>query len=1746
VSEPPAVVSELVSSLAAQGIELWEEDGQLRFRAPRGALTDERRAVLRARKAELLEYLKDTPAGCLVPDPASRFEPFPLTDIQLSYVLGRRDAFPYGGVGCHAYGELIFPALDGARVERVWRMLVERHDMLRVRIDPAGSQRVMPEVPPLRVPVLDLRGKGPIAFAARIDGVRAEMDHRVYPPDTWPLFEVRVTQTDDRAVLHLSIDFLIADYVSIQLLLDEFTRCYRDPELRLPPVPLTFRDYLLGERQLRGTRRYDRDREYWWRRIDTLPSAPDLVVLGDRRPDGGGVRFRRWQLHLPTESYDQLKRLAGEHGLTPSVAVLSAYAEVVGRWSRGHRFVLNLTMLRRLPLLPQVDQLVGDFTSAVLLEVDGSDGDTFASRASALQRRLWEDMDHGLVSGVEVLREVARRRGQGAALMPVVFTSALGIGTAGESGPEQVGFGYGISQTPQVWIDCQALERSTGMVVNWDVRQGVFPDGMVEAMFEAFGTLVTDLAAGRRWGSGDPVTLPQDQLDQRAQVNATEAALSGARLHDGLVAQCLRTPDRPAVLTPRASVTYGELLERACAVSEALHQSGCAPGSLVAIVLDRGPDQVAAVLGTLLSGCAYLPVDVRSPAARRELLISAAGARVALVDDGTEGLSLPVPGIGVDRLEPRPYTPPRSVVADTDTAYVIYTSGSTGRPKGVVIPHRGAVNTVEDINRRFAVGPDDRVLGLSNLSFDLSVYDIFGPLAVGGALVLPASERRGDPSHWAELIRAHRVTLWNSVPAQLQMLADYLSIETVSGLDSLRLAMLSGDWIPVRLPDQIRSRLPGLVLHSLGGATEASIWSIGFPIDDVPEDWPSIPYGRPLTNQTMHVLDEAMRPCPDWAVGELYIGGVGVADGYLGDPELTAQRFVVHPVSGERLYRTGDLGRYLPSGDIEFLGREDLQVKIRGHRIELAEIEAALQSYPPVGNAAVVIEGEPPLDRRLAGFLEPARRPGGAAEPPDLAASARAELAAIRADQDGEQAVRFARQLDRTALLAMIDALRGAGLFASAEAAHSVDEIMSTARVGAKHHRLIRRWLKALERHGMVRRDAGGRLRAAPEALGVTPVTVAEAWRGVDELQDEGGLRSELIGYFRTASRHLPELMREEADPVQLLFPEGRLDIQESAYQGNFLSNTLNRLVMRAVCDLADRWDADQPMQILEVGAGVGGTSIELIAALDRFSVEYLFTDVSQFFLNSARERFGRYEWVDYDLFDLNVDFRKQGMTAHSVDLILCANVLHYARDVRQALARFRELLRPGGWLVFIETTRDNYQILTSMEFLFDATAGDFEDVRAGRDETFIAADEWRDLLSEAGADPAIQLTATDAALDAIGMQVYAARFKADRVVVEPALARRHLAERLPDYMIPARLEVLDAIPLSANSKVDRARLRNLLPDVATAPRAPGSADPTDPLEKAIAEIWAEVLRVDRVGRDDDIFRLGGDSLVAAQLAGRIRDDVLAAAGALFDSVLRDLLEGATVASLAAGLTRSEGEPNDAVPADAVPAGAVARIPLVLSDDGAGPVRVTVSDELGPVDPGQLAADCARTLDGRVDGRGVELVGRDLGGLLAVELARHLAEGGQPITELTVVAGVPLPRGKPGELVAEYLFARRLGVSPADVGLPDEPDLARAVEVGNDGVLSGPAAEPAEWRLARLAAAVDTDPAELTARYARFRDALAVLTDHRPPHYAGDLTLRVEFDRTLWPQAAARVEQRWRDVCLGDLRIVDAAEAQRS
>ncbi|NUK18884.1 non-ribosomal peptide synthetase [Streptomyces lunaelactis] len=459
-------------------------------------------------------------------------------------------------------------------------------------------------------------------------------------------------------------------------------------------------------------------------------------------------------------------------------------------------------------------------------------------------------------------------------------------------------------------------------------------------------------------------------------------------LHEAFEAQAALAPEETAVVHGTERHTYGQINGAANRLAHHLRSLGVGPDVRVGLCLDRSPELLISVLGILKAGGAYVPLDPEYPAQRIAAMVEGTSCAVMI---SCEELTANLPGGGDDRsrhlllldrdagaLSTQPEHNPGTIAGPDHLCYIIHTSGSTGAPKPIALRHRGVMNNLADLNSRFQVGPGDSVLSLSSPSFDMSVYEFLGITVAGGAVVIPAAGRAKDPAHWAELLAEEGVTVWNSAPALLELLVDQLEQTGAGPLPRLRLALLGGDWVPVNLPDRVQDIAPGLRFIAMGGATEASIHSTIYEVEATDPGWTSIPYGRPMANQRTFILDNDLQPVPPGVPGELYLAGVGLARGYLDQPERTAERFIEFShgdVRGERLYRTGDLARFGTDGLIELLGRMDFQVKINGLRVELGEIEAVLRSHPGVQQTAVIAR-----EGRLVAYVVPAGRDGVAVD----------------------------------------------------------------------------------------------------------------------------------------------------------------------------------------------------------------------------------------------------------------------------------------------------------------------------------------------------------------------------------------------------------------------------------------------------------------------------------------------------------------------------------------------------------------------------------------------------------------------------------------------------------------------------------------------------------------------------------------------------------------------------------------------
>ncbi|MEG5173406.1 amino acid adenylation domain-containing protein [Microcoleus sp. B3-D7] len=976
----------LATQLIAKVREAFQVELPLRslFQSPTVESLAEAIAIAKAQQAIESRPIAQLPA--IVPDPQNRCEPFPLNEMQQAYWIGRNSFFEMGNVAIHGYVEIEGDDIDLERFSLAWQRVVERHDMLRAIVHPDGQQQILETVPAYAIPVLDLRGQSPEAVNCQLEAIRESLSHQVLPLDRWPLFEIRASLLSDRRIrLHVSIDALCIDGWSYQILFGDLVTFYRNPNAAITPLQLSFRDYVIAAIALQDAPFFQQSLEYWKNRLATLPPAPELPLA--KHPSSlTQPRFKRRTAQLEPETWKKLKARAARSALSPTGVLLAAYAEVLGLWSKSPRFTLNVPRFNRLSLHPQVNDIIGEFASFTLLEVDNSRRESFEVRAKRLTQQLWHDLEHQYVSGVRVLRELTQLLGRtSAAPMPVVFT------TNPQNNPGQSDSSilaaiaeigevvYVVGQTPQVWIDNQYSEAGGTLFLNWDAVEELFPQGLIDDMFDAYCRLLQRLASSEEAWQGTA------QLQQQAVANGIEAPIPDVLLHELFAEKVASRSHEPAIITRDRTLTYEELYLRSNQVAHRLRKLGARPNQLVAVVMEKGWEQIVAVLGILASGAAYLPVDAALPKERLWYLLENGEVEIVLTQSQlNQRLEWPENVrricLDTDELAAESSEALESVQEPEDLAYVIYTSGSTGLPKGVAIAHRGAVNAIAQTNQVFNVAECDRAIAVTALHHDMSVYDIFGILAAGGAIVIPDAAQRLDPAHWAQLMVKERVTIWNSVPPMMEMLLDYAGGRSEVLPECLRWAFLGGDWIPITLPERLRAIVKECRVVSVGGPTETTLWNIWYPVETVDSSWKSIPYGSPIANTRYYILNERLEDCPVWVAGEMCCAGVGLTKGYWRNEEKTRASFLTHPVTGDRLYRTGDLGRFLPDGNIEFLGREDFRLKIRGFRIEAGEIEAALNEHPAVKASIVTALGEKHSQKRLVAYIVPQQNAAPAVE----------------------------------------------------------------------------------------------------------------------------------------------------------------------------------------------------------------------------------------------------------------------------------------------------------------------------------------------------------------------------------------------------------------------------------------------------------------------------------------------------------------------------------------------------------------------------------------------------------------------------------------------------------------------------------------------------------------------------------------------------------------------------------------------
>ncbi len=942
-----------------------------------------------------------------------RYSPFPLTNLQESYAFGRSGYLNGGNQSCQFYYEFEVNDLDVEKLEQAWQKLIAVHDMLRTVIQLDGTQKLLKKTPQYKIEVADLTKKKKKECDSILKDIKCNMIDYVFPLNKWPNFEVRVSRTGKgKTRIHIIIDMMIADFYSIQLLLYQMARLYSNPDENIKVPEPSFRDYILSLHRYKKTSGYQKDLKYWEKKFDTLPSAP-LLPLNTKQTSQ--PRLRVIWIGGILENWKTLKEKAKNLSVSPSMILLTAFAEVLADWSKDPRFSIVVPCFDRAPIHNEIYDVVGDFT-AMGWVVRSESKLTFEERVWLNHKQLTEDLSKMPESNLTVLRKKSMgKKSRERLSFPVVFSNLIDLQTLNLSKRFQLKEMSG--KTPQVTLDSINIEKDGILHLQWDMLNGVYPPGMVEDMFSAYRRILSHLSSDpESWKRTDfhnlikaqssrSKTVSSDSLTQvkinhqgnglgidnelsedakrkiLEEWNDTEVSYQRDKfIHELFEEKALQCPDNVATIYEGRKLTYEQVNRQANQLAWHLRKKGIKAEKFVGICMDRSAEMVNSLLGILKAGGAYVPLEPSYPKARLGTIIETAEIKTIVTQKKYSVLfsQAEVELIYVDEdahliAAEKDNKPPVAGVNSQNTAYVIFTSGSTGKPKGVVVQHRPVINLIEWAEKTFEFNANDVGLFVTALSFDLSVFDVFGLLSYGASIYIVGDKDRTNSKQLTQLLCREQISFWNSAPATLQLLVPFIQEERRTIKNStLRLIFLSGDWIPLSLPDEMRDVFPKAEVISLGGATEATVWSNYYPIGNVDSNWRSIPYGRPIQNARYYVLDKNQSLCPIGIKGNLYIGGECLSKGYMNAPHLTNESFFPDPFAKKEdgiMYRTGDLARFFPDGIIEFLGRKDAQVKIRGFRIELGEIEYRLKRHDKIKDAVVLVKEDQPGDQKIVAYI---------------------------------------------------------------------------------------------------------------------------------------------------------------------------------------------------------------------------------------------------------------------------------------------------------------------------------------------------------------------------------------------------------------------------------------------------------------------------------------------------------------------------------------------------------------------------------------------------------------------------------------------------------------------------------------------------------------------------------------------------------------------------------------------------------
>lgn len=1188
---------------------------------------------------------------------------FELTDVQRAYLIGREDDQELGGIGCHAYFEFSGKNIDTDRLNDSWYKVQMRHPMLRAVFTNGGKQWFMSRPYKENIEITNLEKCSDKEVSEILKKYRDNVSHikrNVTKGEVSNLSVFILPQNKMKIIL--DIDLLVADVLSISMIINELSEIYMGKELLSNEV-YTFKDYI--ENLEMDEYSLNESKKFWIDKIKQLKINPIQLPILKSPSEIKDVKVTRHTRKINKVVWEQVKENAKKFNTTPSLVLLTCYMIVLEKWSDQEPFYVNIPLFNRDHNNKHIKNIVADFTNLLLVEHMPKPNEKFIETLKRVQQTFIQNVSHSEYSGVNVQREIAKITGSQVNSAPVVFACNIDYELESELTRNTLGdMTYMISQTPGVWLDFQTYVKDGELLICWDKVDDLLSDDVVTDMLNDFCSLFESLNSISNWNKISGIFKEKNYSSELKIETHTE------KLYDGFLKNVKCYPDNIALIDTdtKMEITYKKLYDLSMALAKILVEKNVNKGDYISVFLPRGYKQVVAILGIQFAGAAYVPIGIHQPPNRREKIYNQIGIDIIISDIKCieenrlildDKFIIDIDSIGKEKL-------PKIVNVEPDTtAYVIMTSGTTGIPKGVEISHNNAINTIRYINEKWNIKKSDSLIMVSSIEFDLSVYDIFGILGTGGKLILTSEHNYKNPSEWLMMINKYNVTIWNSVPILFDMLVTYAEGKKEQLL--LNKVFLSGDWIDIALPNRFYNiSSEKSVIIGLGGATEASIWSNSVTIPrDIPNSWKSIPYGTALKGQGYKVVDKFDRECPRNVIGELHIGGIGVAKCYVGDTDLTNEKFYLDD-NGIKWYRTGDNGRIWTDGTIEFLGRIDNQVKIKGHRIEIGEVETAIKQINGIDKVKVI-----PTAKGLSAFIIPK--------------SKKYNIESIKSSKNSQQ---YLYNLDKLVIHFILNVLKSANAL-KVDKYTKFKDILVSMKVSCKYERIIERWLDRLVHQGYVEKAENGYKLTGLYCQMYNPI------------EFDGSMRD----YLNTLEKYISKVLAENINPVNLFYSK------EKKLSPTKLSALFpwHQVIVNTIIDkLMDL--KKERIKILEFETRNIEVSREIYRSVEENVDRYDYLDTSSIYIDEYEKN------ID------NINFKNSynQIEDRQYDIILAINSIHRSYNVNQTLTSLKSKLKEDGQLIVVEAN-------TSL--LIEQITVDILNAYVGKNKSKKTSNEWIELF---------------------------------------------------------------------------------------------------------------------------------------------------------------------------------------------------------------------------------------------------------------------------------------------------------------------------------------------------------------------------------------------------------------------------------